>query len=394
MKSAQSKTPTMRRHRSQRAATDSATSATRLAQRVGFTLVELLMVILIIGLLVSMLAVAINPALTRVYEGAIQVEMKQMEVAFQNFRNEKGFYPPSFEGFDPRPAPAGPAGAQLLPFLNKLSPNHRENSPIFPGGLSRLDIWWNAIGRRLDDRGSLIFWLNGLSTNKQFPITGGLAQVDSGGNAVRTGGNAQLPVIFAADLAIVVDPMGELVRDEADIVTMDSNGVAIGPTFERDALFDLNGGQISDEFFNYELAVPALDETDAGIRVYNSPYGNEKFDLAYRYRNAAFYNLTDLDPANPSMPVADRSRDASYVSTTDGGQIFLNPKTFQLSTFGLDGRASVTFATSAINKPPTGTAEQRADWLTNGDNIANFAAGRLDGFDWTESVELGSRTAE
>ena len=98
MNSAQSKTTAMRRHRSQRAATDSATSATRLAQRVGFTLVELLMVILIIGILVSMLAVAIQPVLQTSREFAVTQEMKQMDLAIENFRNKNGFYPPSFVG--------------------------------------------------------------------------------------------------------------------------------------------------------------------------------------------------------------------------------------------------------------------------------------------------------
>ena len=81
MNSAQSKPTTMRHYRSQRAATDSATITSRLALRVGFTLVELLMVILIIGILVAMLAVAINPVLQTARETAVITEMKQLDLA-------------------------------------------------------------------------------------------------------------------------------------------------------------------------------------------------------------------------------------------------------------------------------------------------------------------------
>ena len=79
---------------------------------------------------------------------------------------------------------------------------------------------------------------------------------------------------------------------------------------------------------------------------------------------------------------------------TDGTPppVFLNPDTFQLSTLGLDGQVS-GFRPTAINKPSagSGTPEEIAEWQSlNSDNIANFATGRLDGFDWTEAVELGN----
>ena len=205
-----------------------------------------------------------------------------------------------------------------------------------------------------------------------------------------------MPVIFGADLAILVDPVGAVQRGEGDIVTMNSAGDVIGPSFEREALFDFKGGQLSQQLGGGGTA-------PAGIRVYNSPFGNAKFDLAYRYRNAAFYDLLDLPGDPPSLPISNRSRDAFYVNT-DGGQVFLNPNTFQLSTLGLDGRPSqfelpdgslMLFAASAINRPSMGTAAQRAGWQQfSGDNIANFAAGRVDAFDFTEAVELGNRNPE
>ena len=334
-----------------------------------------------------MLAVAIQPVLQTSREFAVTTEMKQMNLAIENFQNKYGFYPPSFTGFNNGLDMEG----QLLPFLNKISPNHRENTAMFLGTRSRLRVWWNGIGRHLDDRGSLVFWLTGLSTNKQFPITGGLTLVDINGNSLVAGSTfAQLPIIANADAVIAVDGMGV-----AQAGGSDREFDLVG-TIERDSLFDFNGGQLT------------RDGARPGIRIYNSSFGNTKFDLAYRYRNAAFYDLPDPDPNDPSLPIAGRSLDAFYVSTVDANgmanQIFLNPGTFQLSTLGLDGRPSQfeqpdgslkLFASSAINQPSTGTPEQRSGWQQfSSDNIANFANGRLDGFDWTEEVELGTDNPE
>lgn len=361
MKSAQSKPTPMRRHRSQLAATDSPARLTRRVQRAGFTLVELLMVILIIGILVSMLAVAINPVLTTSREFAVTQEMKQMDLAIESFKTKYGFYPPSFTGFVQAPN----MEAQLLPFLNKISATHGEMS-VQPGtSQSRLRYWWNHYGLNLDDRGSLIFWLSGLGANKQFPITGNLDPI---------GGNAQLPVIFAADIAVVVNAAGEVQGDEVEMQDAMGNPVSL----EREAIFDFRGAQLSREFFDYDSTgnPVGLVDAPAGIRVYNSPYGNAKFDLAYHYRNSAFY----ADPQGTAG--------IAFHVNTDGGPVFPNPRTFQLSTFGLDGRA----ASSVINKPSGAAAAQWQEF--NSDNIANFAAGRLDGFDWTEAVELGNRNPE
>ena len=332
--------------------------------RGAFTLVELLMVIAIIGILIGMLAVAVGPVITTSREFAVTQEMSQMEIAIENFQNKYGFYPPSFQGLG--------SAAAVLPYLNKISPNHQENAPMFPGGASRLTVWWNAVGSNFDDRGSLVFWLSALSKNKQFPITAGLPLV----NAT----TAQVPVAFNSDQAVQVDN-NNMVIGEAALV-----GVA---SIEREVLYDFRGAQLSNQFFNQMTGM--LAATAAGVRVYNMPYGNERQDMAYFYRNAAFYDLgatngSAMDSDDPTS--AARLTDAYYVRT-DGGsttrQVFINPRTFQLTTFGLDGQA----AASPVNK-----TSGVANFNLNNDNIANFAQGRLDTFDWSESVDLEGHEAE
>ncbi len=126
----------------------------------GFTLVELLVVIAIIGILVGMLAVAVIPVFNRANEARIQVEMKQIELSIEQFRNDFGFYPPSWVGMTPQ---------KLARYISRIAPNHREGN----GTTGPLKAWWDAVGMNIDpdDGDDLVFWLSGLSKNAQFPLT-------------------------------------------------------------------------------------------------------------------------------------------------------------------------------------------------------------------------------
>ena len=163
----------------------------RSTPRTGFTLVELLVVISIIGLLVGLLAVAGTQALLRAREVAVTTELTEMSQATEQFRIENGFYPPSFENL-PNDDPN-----VILPFLAQMAPNHRELET--PPGWSgrRIDIWWQNVGQFLDQETSLQFWLGGTIQNAQYPLTGGLTDRDTvpvgfNSNELTTNGTANL----------------------------------------------------------------------------------------------------------------------------------------------------------------------------------------------------------
>jgi prepilin-type N-terminal cleavage/methylation domain-containing protein len=102
----------------------------------GFTLVELLTVIVIIGMLVAMITAAAIPARNYVRNARMKTEITQLALALEAFKTEFGDYPP--DGKDP-------AGTTM--FLARAFPR-------YSGGL--------PTGITLDPSNALTFWLGGM----------------------------------------------------------------------------------------------------------------------------------------------------------------------------------------------------------------------------------------
>src|SRR6185312_15657583 len=64
----------------------------------GFTLVELLVVITIIGVLAGFTIPVLRGVKIRQYESHATAEMKQLETAIESYKTAYGFYPPSNPG--------------------------------------------------------------------------------------------------------------------------------------------------------------------------------------------------------------------------------------------------------------------------------------------------------
>ena len=297
-------------------------------KRTGFTLVELLVAITVVAILVGMLTAAVIPALRRGREASVQTEMKQIELAIENFKNQYGFYPPSFEsGLDVNGNVRGIANAaDLLRYVNRISPNHSElqTHPVHTTE-TRLEHWWEEVGQFLDQESSLVFWLSGLCKNKQYPITGG----------------SNLPGAPLAAHGLIDDGI------------------------ERDVFFEFKQNQlVGDEDGETIVSNRTSTTIQSGdplwgfIFEYEQAYGPQDGDLLYRYRDAPTYDLGGNN-AYSIGPVQGTVPNAFYD--------FANPKTFQLITFGMDGLSGVT-----------------GDIFTTGpqgdDNLVNFADGRLDRF--------------
>ena len=367
---------------------------TRNRKRSGFTLVELLVVVSIIGLLVGMLAVVGGGVIGTAREFAVNSEITQLSQATESFRTKYGFYPPSFEQFkrsvntgDDAPlAIVNAEAAQLLPFLNKISANHREASTPSPvmaraaAGYTLLDDWWEFVGCNLDQSSSLQFWLSGLSENKQFPLTGGLTFATP-----PTDPTAYLPVGFNSNNFL------------------NGTEMVVG-SFERESFYD----------FDTDRFIP-LDIFSGGTLLnptaqYVMEYGKSNGDLFYIYRDSGSYQPVgqpnSIDPAdennmrasspNPAIPASafpsipaylasDLHRGPAYYSVNDAGTPeFANPNTFQIISFGLDGDPGVAGLPADLTlrgllfDHSAGVAEVQLS--ASGDNLCNFADGRLDKF--------------
>jgi type II secretion system protein G len=66
----------------------------------GFTLIELLVVISIIGLLASIVLVALNGARVKARDTKRMADLRQIVTALELYNNDNGYYPPSQCGWD------------------------------------------------------------------------------------------------------------------------------------------------------------------------------------------------------------------------------------------------------------------------------------------------------
>ena len=288
-------------------------------KRNAFTLTELMVVIVIIGILVGISSPFIFAAMRTAKEFTITNEIVQLDAAVQRFETKHGFFPPAIGPGLEIDTMSSTGQADFLRYLNRIAPTHAERS-------AGLASWWNQVGCKLEGDSSLVFWLSGLCTSKQYPL--------SGNAAIANSGTPLAPYNASNDF-------------------MDN---ALNVTIDRDVFFDFTSGRL----VNSPAGIP-------GIKSYNQPEGRGN-ELAYRYRDSKSYT-----PSDPTVALA------YHVEEADGTIVFFNPATFQIICPGIDGQItrqtdpSMVVTDTVALAMPSANADPEQD-----DNITNFASGRLD----------------
>ena len=154
---------------------DSRSSAFRLPPS-AFTLVEMLVVITIIGILASLITAAAISARRTAKNAAIVMEVKQLEMACQAYKEKFGEYPPDFAANDPSevyPEAADGTTAYwqraVLRHLARAFPRYRPGITTSPTPFAKKN-WlgllddisgWGLNVTSLTPVGAMAFWLGG-----------------------------------------------------------------------------------------------------------------------------------------------------------------------------------------------------------------------------------------
>lgn len=369
----------------------------RLARRhrisAGFTLVEMLVVITIIGMLAALVVPAVVAAKNSAKRATITMEIKQLEMACQAYKEKFGEYPPDFSDV------ISTAGQQtILRHLAKAFPRYQPgvgatatgHSPLpltgFQGFLADVKDGWglNVIDATaspvtidpkalLTPSTALAFWLGGCPQwNGAYPPTGTLAArpVTSFGGFAADPTNpfntvalcpSRTPAFYDFNLTCLYFVEG--VRTSAGVVTT-SGGFWAWPS---SACTNTSAPYCPFVYFRAE----------------NGNYTTDGATLAAAMTNAKYVTvpLTAASTVNV-WPAIDRR--LSNPTSTPPQYTWVNPSSIQIFSAGLNVRYAAPFADAVCYPGVTGNVgpyefptgvNYNPD--TN-DDIANFSNGTLE----------------
>jgi len=157
----------------------------------GFTLIELLVVITIIGILASLLAVAVVGALKKAQETRIKAEVNEISGGFDEYKNKTTSYPPNCQTDmgDPENGKQADITARQTFVFNDLKrhlrqafPRHQESDELllailgltaYPsGGKADTSNYNPRLTGGMSAGEALVFWLGGFSNDPKYPISG------------------------------------------------------------------------------------------------------------------------------------------------------------------------------------------------------------------------------
>jgi prepilin-type N-terminal cleavage/methylation domain-containing protein len=356
------------------------------ARRSGFTLVELLAVIMIIALLAGLLTPAVMRSLSSSRAAAVKAEIELLNTALMNYKNEYGTFPPSdMRGLWDTTAspPQVNRNHPVYKHLKRCFPRLAEvEKNDFPNNGNRSPYYWMA---QMSPAQALVFWLQGFFENPLYPLTNG-AELS---NSVTRAGTASANRTKLFDF------------DESRLYAA-AGGVVIsgGPTF---GYWNLASPWVppSAQTFAIRNAAPGPFARDYPVYFPNQA----NTGLPYVYFSSGNYSTAPVGTvtaaigpgASPDIYytatslAGDNSAAAPYFNSSSCGtpgmyswaQLHMNGESFQLIAAGADGTYGTAVAGFPGDIPSNPPAFPHGPFVSpksntgHEDNITNFASGRL-----------------
>lgn len=299
-------------------------------KQTGFTLVEMLVVIAIIGILAALLLPAVGSAIRAARVSAIALEINNMSNALEAYKGKYGDYPPDFSN-----------RAAVQAHVRKAFPRNTLN--LNPN-LADSTSWYNTYPwsgsvpsgtvdpKTLDAAEALVFWLGAIKNDPRSPL-----HIDN----------------VHPDTSYVVDGPGDSVSffefDETRLIDVDADG---WPEYASEhspntpyVYFD---GRVSAGTYLYAGAIYPASGTDAG------------FGVVRPYRSNLAIDARDNGRTKPSVSP----------NTTQ----WINATKFQIICAGLDDHFGADlFASGSVLKQFPDPNYDLAD--EDEDNIPSFSDG-------------------
>lgn len=350
--------------------------------RDGFTLVEILVVIAIIGVLVAITVPAVNIAYRSVKQRAIALECQALATSIEAYRTKFDDYPPD-----------GADSALLLRHLKKAFPNI---SPTEIDLLTKTGKFanWSGVpvassansGAVMDPSEALVFFLGGFSDDSVFPFSGKDGPI------------------------YILDDSSPPQQVKSSHAVANISSIQYNPD-RKNSLYDFKQGQLTLTANAAGLTVSTDDTFNSGVTDLLPAYHPSGLQMPFVYFESRTYQQTTV--ANryattsngivyPYRSAQLNTKYASDMSIPGRNKYyrFMNDKTFQLISAGLDdhfgGEPGFFYAYKPLDSSTssgTGPASGDSIDLANSsvgtytrfkdasggtyqdDNVANFAEG-------------------
>lgn len=296
--------------------------------RRGFTLVEMLVVLAIIGILVAILVPTLGVAIRTVRQGAIRTEMKNMESAIEQYKNKNGSYPIDFQ-----------SPGLIFPHVKQISRRAAGNEAIYLAWMTsdlpnphyvqgvHAAAYQTRNPSTMLQHEAIVFLLGELSENAQYPF------------GYRTDGTNWFLTDFTWD---GTSGRWNLTGTQRKYFE-----------FRPDQLVDLD----QDGWLEYRPSVIDAPYVYFDARTYVHATAPVGLDF-----ETSTLNVTGVTQGGYAQP---------YWANTDA---YMNANGYQLLCAGLDGNFGLVANFTVQRMYPSGVNFS----IQDRDNLANFAQSRLD----------------